>query len=670
MHRVLAILFPLLLPGVLSAQINTWQLGGRGGLAWSASDSVRLFIDFDSVPGAIQPIYLTSAQTVFSHLDNWSPWKFPREFGYVDGQRPRAWKHGLGDSRTVHNATYLVDGDSTTYNPPSSDLRNFDWFTFDVAVPVPATRFGFFTPPRGFRSDGTPLAEDAVPAFEVSVATEADPAWHGHNSYARIGPLIADVAENLSPTVQIDLPRQYVRFIRWRRNESVLDPSLVVQENSLSGQARPGTIGDFELYARGVPQRVLYLSNIIDLGTEVNFGRLFWSATAMRMADGALVPAPEAAVGLRVEVRTGRDQDPNIYREFDDKGREVEVSRQRYEFELKEAQGYGYVASERPGVRASIAYDEDNWTFWSPAFSASSQPLNLYSGSYIQVKITLDSADFDAYTRLDSLWIEQAPLLARQIVGEVARLDDPQPSGVTQVALGQATSFSYDVRADFASAEAGFDALRIRTGSRVHLQALALGDPLVPVEPRRVALADGALLVELPERIHAANNPPIRLEFTTDVFVFATTFEGEAIDTATERLPQPIRSGDATAAVSTNSLRVLSAESGPISAIQNLRLSTPVLTPNGDRVHDHVQVSYSLFRLPASVPVELRIYALNGQQVARRSFAPQAAGPQHVHWDGRDAHGELVPPGLYLLEVALQSAGLSARQSRPLGIAY
>ena len=670
MRRIVAILSPLLLPGVLLAQISTWQLGGSGGLAWSASDSIRIFIDLDSVPGAIQPIYLTSAQTVFSHLDNWSPWKFPRELGYVDGQRPRAWKLGLGDSRTVHNATYLVDGDSTTYNPPSSDLRSFDWFTFDVAVPVPATRFGFFTPPRGFRSNGTPLADDAVPAFEVSVATEPDPAWHGHNGYARIGPLIADVAENLSPTVQIDLPRQYVRFIRWRRNESVLDPTFVLQENSLSGQARPGTIGDFELYAQGVPQRVLYLSKIIDLGAEVNFGRLFWSATSVRMADNTLVPAPEAAVGLRVEVRTGSDQDPNIYREFDDKGREVEVSRQRYEYQLKESQGYGYVASERPGVRASVAYDEDSWTFWSPAFTASGQPLNLHSGSHIQFKITLDSADFDAFTRLDSLWVEQAPLLARQIVGEVARLDDPQARGLTEVALGQATGFSYDIRADFATSERGFDALRIRTGSRVHLQTLAMGDPLVPVEPRRVEINDDEFFIELPERVHAANNAPIRIEFTADVFVFATTFEGEAIDTAAESLPQPIRGGDATAAVSTNSLRVLSAQGGRVNAIQNLRFSTPVLTPNGDRVNDLLQVSYSLFRLPAGVPVALRAYALDGRQVAHLSFAPQASGPQRLSWDGRDAQGQLLPPGLYLLEVALQSDGTSERLLRPLGIAY
>ena len=205
------------------------------------------------------------------------------------------------------------------------------------------------------------------------------------------------------------------RFIRWRRNESVLDPTLVVQEKlAVGSSAAQAPSATLKLYARGVPQRVLYLSNIIDLGAEVNFGRLFWSATSMRMADDTLVPAPEAAVGLRVEVRTGRDQGPQYLPRIRRQGpRGLKSRASATSFELKESKGYGYVAGERPGVRASIAYDEDNWTFWSPAFSASGQPLNLHSGSHIQVKITLDSADFDAFTRLDSLWIEQAPLLAR-----------------------------------------------------------------------------------------------------------------------------------------------------------------------------------------------------------------------------------------------------------------
>ena len=189
-----------------------------------------------------------------------------RELGYVDGQRPRAWKHGLGDSRTVHNATYLIDGDSTTYNPPSSDLRNFDWFTFDGAVPVPATRFGFFTPPRGFASDGTPLADDAVPAFEVSVATEADPAWHGHNSYARIGPLIADIAETCLP--RANRPAPPIRPLHPLAAQRVRPRSDLGRPRELAVRVKRGQAPSETLNStpRGVPQRVLYLSNIIDLG--------------------------------------------------------------------------------------------------------------------------------------------------------------------------------------------------------------------------------------------------------------------------------------------------------------------------------------------------------------------------------------------------------------------
>ena len=124
----------LLLASDTRAQISSWQIGGDDGLTWATNDSVRIFIDFKSAPGAIQPIYLTPEQTVFTHLDNWSPWKFPRELGYVDGERPRAWKNAVGDSRTVHNATYLVDGDSTTYNPPSSNLAVFNWYMRTVVV--------------------------------------------------------------------------------------------------------------------------------------------------------------------------------------------------------------------------------------------------------------------------------------------------------------------------------------------------------------------------------------------------------------------------------------------------------------------------------------------------------------------------------------------------------
>ena len=59
-----------------AAQISHWQLGGSG-LAWSENDTTRLFVDFATTPGAIQPTYFTLDETVFSHIDNWAFWRDP-----------------------------------------------------------------------------------------------------------------------------------------------------------------------------------------------------------------------------------------------------------------------------------------------------------------------------------------------------------------------------------------------------------------------------------------------------------------------------------------------------------------------------------------------------------------------------------------------------------------
>lgn len=668
-HAKWLLVFLVLLRGasVSQAQISHWQLGG-GGLQWTGNDSISILVD--TTPTAIQPTYLAPDQNVFAQLDNWSPRKFPRELGFVDGERPRAWWLGLGSESTAYNATYLVDGDSTSYIPSNTQGRH-DWFTFDLAVPVPAFRIGFFTPSQGFLANGLPLSEDVVPAYEISIAPEADRVWLDSNSYQRVGRVIAEVAENFSANVQVEFSRQYVRFVRWRRNPSVLDIDPRTNYSNQGGLALTGTIGDFELFAHGVPASALYLSAIIDLGQEVNFGRLSWSATPMRVLEnGAHVEDPEARVWLGVEARTGRDSDPQIYHEFDNKGLEVIVERERYEYDLKPAEGY--VASGRPGVRASITYDSDNWTYWTTPITEPDRSLNLQSGSFIQLKLILHSADFDAYLRLDSLWIEQAPLLAGRILGEVARLDDMQPRrGFSAVNLGEQTDFAYDIGASFTDeVERGFDALRLRTGGGTVFKRLEMGQPLAPVEPRSVRMEDDALIVVLPRAVTARDNAPVRVIFATELFLFATTFGGEVFTADSQSLPQPIQPGDVAAAISTSSLRVLATDGKRSDPIQDLAFSTPVLTPNGDGVHERVEITYALFRLPEAAAVALRVFTLDGLQVANLPLGDQSAGPQRVFWDGRDADGGLLPPGVYVLGITLQSETGTKRRLRPLGIAY
>ncbi len=659
------------------AQISIWQLGGSSGLEWSEHDTSQVFIDFAATPTTLQPHYFTPEQNILPLLDNWSPFRFPTQIGYTDGETPRIWKEANGFFAFTFGSvpTRWVDGDSTTYNPPVAQGVETEWYTIDVGVPVPAQQFGFFTPPRGLSADGSLLRDDIVEAFEVSVSEETPLVLNSENSaadYNRLETLVADVPANFEADVRIDFPRQYVRFVRFKQKPTI--NTRITSGGQESTFVLNGTIGDFELRGEGAPKRATYTTRIIDLGRQVNFGRLSWSATTLRKIDETLVEVTDARAFVEVEVRSGRDADPNIYQEFLDTGEESEVTRQRYEEDLREPvrDFSGTIQEGKPGLRASILYDSDDWTFWSFPIIESGAPAPLQRGQFLQIRATLQSRSFTDIVRLDSLWIEVSTPLARQVVGEVARIDQPRPErGFTQVDVGATTDFTCDLRAEFDDGEQeGFDAVRIRTGSRSLFRYLKMGEPLTEVEALSVEETAEGLLIQLPQKITAADNKPLRLVFSTQVFVLANTFEVEVLAKASGNLPQKVEAGDASQEVETNSLQVWgnSAQAPPV--IGQLHLSTSIFTPNGDGTNDRLSISYTLFRLPLAVPVELEAYALNGRRVARLELAPQRAGPQQIFWDGRDDSGHLLPPGVYLLRIAARAESATFEHLRPVGIAY
>ena len=674
-------LFFLQFAQISSAQISNWQLGGSG-VAWDQTDSLQVLVDFDSAPGAIQPTYFTLDETVFSHIDNWAFFRDPSDLvlDYLDGEIPRMrkWKDGI--PIPSENGSWLIDADPTTYNPPRALGRSVtdatvhlavsqETFTMDLAVPVPAVAFGFIPPSEGFRSDGALLVEDFVPAFQVTASIAPEPPVLQGNVNS-LSTFIADVNNNFAPKVRIDFNRQHLRFFRYRRTASPLD----LDRRSASSNALIGSISEFQLFAHGVPQRSIYKTKITDLGEPVNFGRLFWKATPFRMVDGAPVEPPEAQAMLKIEVRPGRDDNPAVYHEYMDTGLEREVSREYFENDLRNRFMREHAHADiierqpKPGIRASISYDSDNWTFWSAPFVDSGQPISLNSGSYLQLRITMESASFDDWVRLDSLWIETAPLLAGDVRGELARLDNPQPArGFTEVSLGEMTDFVYDLKADFATVDApGFDLLRIRTGNRTQFKTLQLGEGLVATAPAEVTEAADGLL----ERITRANIPPLRVIFGTEVFEFATNFQSEVLDTEREVLPQPVVGADVGEALSTNSLGVLGISGESPHFVQDLNISPPVFTPNGDGINDELNISYALYRLPSSVPVVLDVYRLDGRRVAQIEVGLQDSGPQTLRWDGRNADGALLLPGIYLTTIGLLSDFSVAPQFRTVGIAY
>ena len=490
--------------------------------------------------------------------------------------------------------------------------------------------------------------------------------------------VVADVDNNFTPQVRIDFNRQYLRFFRYRRTLSLLDEDAQAKSGNVAF-ALIGSISEFQLFAQGVPRQAIYKTKVTDLGEPVNFGRLFWQATKFRMVNGTPVETPDAAAQVKIEVRTGLDNDPAVYHEYMDTGLERVVSRNHYENALRTRFVRITAASDlserqpKPGVRASIGYDSDNWTFWSAPFVESGQPISLRNGTYLQFRVTMESDSFDDFVRLDSLWLETAPLLAANVRGEVAPLDDPQPvGGITQVPLGQAIEFVYDLQADFEAVNApGFDLLRIHTGHQTELKSLQLGESRTETAPAEVTQEPEGLLIHLPERItHAPTIHRSASSLARRSLNSLPHSRARYLDSERDVLPQPVVGADVGEALSTNSLRVLGTTGQTTAFIQNLTFSAAVFTPNGDGINDELRVAYSLFRLPEPVPVVLEVYSLDGRRVALVEAGLQNAGPQSLRWDGRDETGQRLPPGLYLAALNLRSEFAADPQLRPLGIAY
>jgi flagellar hook assembly protein FlgD len=95
----------------------------------------------------------------------------------------------------------------------------------------------------------------------------------------------------------------------------------------------------------------------------------------------------------------------------------------------------------------------------------------------------------------------------------------------------------------------------------------------------------------------------------------------------------------------------------PPLAVQRLRASPAVLTPNGDGVGEKTRISFSL---TTAATATLEIADGSGATVRRladaRSFP---AGRSRLLWDGRDGSGALVPDGLYAVRISAQSPGQS-----------
>ena len=313
------------------------------------------------------------------------------------------------------------------------------------------------------------------------------------------------------------------------------------------------------------------------------------------------------------------------------------------------------IVRTRSGSSPSPDDEPDSWSPWSTPYRNSGDPiLSPAPRRYFQFSMAFESDGLEDGIAVDSLAFEVfRPALAQAIVGEIW----PQ-----EVPVGVDTSFVYTIEVTDAQ---GFDRLEIDTPAPVRaLRELRVDDQEIEF---REELGVKGLRVSFARQ---TGNRALQVVFDTAVLRYETVFTGRLLDTTREgAIPQVIASGNAASRFAGDDLSVRVPLQGQ-RLVYRVSAMPPVFTPNGDGINDYTTITYDLLYLTGQAPVALRVYDLARNQVAELPAAGSGSGRFQLSWDGRDAQGELLLPGVYILQVEVETDNGTERSSSVVTIAY
>ena len=638
------------------AQIEVWHIG-KGGLTWVSQAETQIgALDVD---GALQPLKLQAGENLIELLRA-SGQRFlngqPRDFAL--GGQPRAWSND-GFFNQVSGPLDLIDGDPATSSsgvfktPQSQAGATFFW---DLGAPFPVNRIRFFPAPN----------DDAfIKAFELRVNDGENFNEINRPQYE----VLRRVEVNRESTVDIEFAPLQGRFLQ-----------LLVLSKTVFN------IAEFEIYGQGFVPVASYESALHSFGGPVNYGRLRVHATKLGTTGDATAA---------IQMRTGADDSPLAYFRRDrDTGRQEEVTAAEYNTnlprstlfrqdavtgelleELDRAE-YRTLPIEEQGpvrdfVKGDIRDDVNNWSAWSPSTYITGTgtievPIGLPSPrEFMQFRIFFDG-DAENAVRIDTFQVEFSPGLVREAVGEVALATDPFPaSGLLEVAGGIDTTFTYDIRTEFAEGVAGYHGIRIEAFPPPVFESLQMGDPLAAVADFEWAATDRGFDVFFAP-VAADNNQPLRITFRLRLLVHNTPINAYLLGAGSVP-PHPIAPGNASELVGTNATNAFVTQAQPELQVA---LSTAIISPNGDDRNDAVKIDLVLSQFAADTDVAVEIFDLSGRRVRQLVSQPRPAGFYSETWDGRDEQGALVPPGLYLCRVGVNADFAAFAAVEPIGVAY
>ncbi|MEW6752985.1 MAG: FlgD immunoglobulin-like domain containing protein [Candidatus Latescibacterota bacterium] len=465
-------------------------------------------------------------------------------------------------------------------------------------------------------SSGLRDASRTVTDVRVFLSHQVPPSYRPHWGVAALTPWLVEVRNNHESVLDIPIPpHEEVEFVQVAFGE----------------HTSPWEVHEVEIYAKGYVQQATYVSSILDLGRPMTWGEVRWSGSK---GDKAKV---------QVQTRSGMDDDPVLFWRFTGRGEEKEeVSRQAYP-------GLGV------GERGGSSYDRDHWSYWAAyefGDSSGTQVVSPAPRRYFQLKVDILPRDEDG-GQVEFLEFRASEPVAAALVGEVWPVE---------AQAGVSTPFTYLLRPTIGARDRGFDRVELRSPSLLGpVSRVRIGDEEVPhtlvaAEPHRVVIG-------LPRLGVAESGALVEVDFHAQVLRYGARFDARVWDsTRPLEVPQEVGAGDATGEYEGNRVSVATSQAG--SALLRVRVSPGVVTPNGDGTNDRARISYEILDITGRARVQIEVCDLSGRRVRALHSASQGVGQYEQYWDGRDAVGSPVPPGIYLCRITTSTDKVRVEQTR------
>ena len=541
----------------------------------------------------------------------------------------------------------------------------------DLGTRIGVRSIRFFPRNTVFPNPTAPFQADFLRKFRIRVNDGLDLTDAGNPIWEEF--LVEN--DNVDPVTTI--PLEPPRLLRFVRLEAISGISFELEK--------------VQIFGEGFLPTARYVSPIIDMKAGTNWGRLRWDQVAI--GDGE-------AARVEIRTRTGGDITPFVYTRKQVGRRNAEEIATSLVDPLDPLTWKEYMKLPVRGIvgkdefeRGSVRDDVENWSPWSapydPVAGTGEEGTEITSPGprqHVQISADFISADLNSAVALENLsFTFTSPPLAREVVGEVF---PREVAGATDV------PFVFAVRTEMEAGLQGFDAIEVRSDQPIRsVQGIEIfdGDQNRILE-RSFAVQDtpteeeDAAIQELEERRFVVRFPQVResgtvikVRFVGRMLSFSNTFKGRVLLVEEEAF-QDVLSGNAAYlgdddAPGRSGVTVLSPQLTTGRLVRNLEVD-PVVSPNGDGIRDRASISFEVVTIVGQAGINATVFDLSGRRIRQLLARPGTNGlydPQRfgdLAWDGRDASGQLVAPGVYVVRVEVQADARRTGAARAIGVVY